>query len=63
MNRCMISAGKEFLKYKTDCVYYMPEKRKIIESIFVANNMLFDTKECIVIDDRYFIEGDNLKKF
>lgn len=63
MNNCMIACGKSFLKYKTDCVYYIPDKRKLVESVFTANNMLFETTECMVIDHRYFLEGDKLKKF
>lgn len=63
MKSCMIALGKDFLKYKVDCVYYMPIKRKLVESIFIANNMQFGTQECMVIDKKYFIEGKDLKKF
>lgn len=63
MHGCMVACKKDFLKYKVDCIYYMPIKRKLMESIFIANNMLFSTQECIVLDKKYFIEGKDIKKF
>lgn len=59
MRACMIACGPDhFLKYKIDCIYYLPGRQDEIESIFKANDMLFKTTECTYIGDGYFIEHD-----
>ena len=35
--------GKDFLAYKTDCIYYVdtPENRKMVSDYFTKNNLTF----------------------
>jgi hypothetical protein len=63
-NRCykiMYEISKEipegFIKYKTDCIYYLPEYQKKVEEIMDLHSMPFTTFECIKIDEVYFEEN------
>ena len=46
-----------FIKYKTDCIYYLPQYQDIVEKHIESENMLFKTVDCIKIDSTYFEEG------
>jgi len=45
-----------FIKYKTDCIYYLPQYRNIVEQHLESANMLFKTVDCVKIDSVYFEE-------
>ncbi len=49
-------AGTGFLKYKIDCVYYLPKHKKAIEAAFKKHNILFETTECEYIGNEQYID-------
>ena len=53
---------KGFIKYKVDCIYYMPEYKDVVEGMMIGRDVGFKTNECIYIGDGYFIENDEVKK-
>lgn len=60
---CEILLGDNFIKYSTDCIYYKDDLRSVVESYFVANGIEFKTFECFKMDNTYFMEIDEPKKF
>lgn len=63
MEECRLFCGDGFLKYMTDCVYYLPEHKEKVELHLKAQGLFYTTKECFKMDGKYFIEGDDVKKF
>lgn len=61
MDKCSRAAGKSFLKYRTDGICYLPNKREQIESILDSYNMPFKTVECTYIGGRKYLEGRDVK--
>jgi len=52
-----------FIKYKTDCIYYLPEHQKTVEDIFDMYSMPYTTFDCVKIDAIYYEEDfDDVKK-
>lgn len=63
MMDCAEACGDDFLKYKTDCVYYLPKKRRTVEAIFRKMDMGYETTECYYLGENSFLEVDEIKKF
>lgn len=65
MNDCFEFTENEgtFLKYKTDCIYYKPKSRDIVESLFDVAKIKPKTVECVYIGKNHFLEGDEPKSF
>lgn len=63
MNECEKLLGKDFFKYRTDCVYYAISRREEVESYLEKNNLIFRTEECTYIGDNKFISEDGIREF
>lgn len=56
-------AGDSFLKYKTDCLYYLPDRQPVVEAYLKSQKVGFGSIECVKVDYNLFLEGDNIKEF
>lgn len=55
--------GEGFIKYRTDCIYYLPQHKDTVEAMLQQSDMPHRTYECKKIDDKYFCENyDAVKK-
>jgi hypothetical protein len=60
----VIKPHNNFLKYKTDCIYYIDkqENQKLVEFILQTHGLKFETFDCVYIGDGYFIEKGETKR-
>lgn len=62
MQNAMLASDKGFLKYKTDCVYYLPKYKNKVENSLKDRDVGFKTNECTYIGEGMFIEKGEVKK-